>query len=98
MASITIRNIDDRTKQALKLQAVRHGRSMEEHARCLLRTAVEPDRASLPSAGRLNLAEEIARIMEAAGGGIELEPYPRSEAEWEALQKRREASPLGDET
>jgi plasmid stability protein len=40
MASITIRNLDDQTKARLRLQAARHGRSMEEEARSLLRTAL----------------------------------------------------------
>jgi hypothetical protein len=40
MATLTIRNLDDSTKAQLRLQAARHGRSMEEEARarpCLVR-------------------------------------------------------------
>lgn len=40
MASITIRNLDDRTKDRLRVRAARHGRSMEEEARSILRSAV----------------------------------------------------------
>ncbi len=36
MASITIRNLDDQTKQALRERAASNGRSMEEEARILL--------------------------------------------------------------
>lgn len=36
MASITIRNLDEATKQALRERAAKHGRSMEEEARLLL--------------------------------------------------------------
>ena len=36
MASITIRNLDEATKQALRERAARNGRSMEEEARILL--------------------------------------------------------------
>ena len=36
MASITIRNLDESTKQALRERAARNGRSMEEEARLLL--------------------------------------------------------------
>ena len=36
MASITIRNLDEETKQALREQAAQNGRSMEEEARILL--------------------------------------------------------------
>ena len=39
MASMTIRNLDDGTKQALRERAARHGRSMEEEVRHLLRAA-----------------------------------------------------------
>mgnify|MGYP000017586837 CR=1 FL=1 len=36
MATLTIRNLDDNVKQALREQAARHGVSMEEEARNLL--------------------------------------------------------------
>ena len=39
MASITIRNLDEQTKQALRERAARNGRSMEEEARVLLGAA-----------------------------------------------------------
>ncbi len=41
MATLTIRNLDERTKAQLRVQAARHGRSMEEEARTILRTAIE---------------------------------------------------------
>ena len=40
MATLTIGNLDDNTKAQLRLQAARHGRSMEEEARAILRQAV----------------------------------------------------------
>lgn len=40
MASITIRNLDDETKQRLRLRAAEHRRSMEEEARDILRRVV----------------------------------------------------------
>ena len=36
MASITIRNLDEKAKQALRERAAKNGRSMEEEARLLL--------------------------------------------------------------
>ena len=36
MASITVRNLDETTKQALRERAAKNGRSMEEEARLLL--------------------------------------------------------------
>jgi plasmid stability protein len=41
MASLTIRNIDDELKQRLRLQAARHGASMEQEVRDILRRAIE---------------------------------------------------------
>jgi plasmid stability protein len=41
MASITIRKLDEKTKARLRIRAAQHGRSMEEEARTLLRTALE---------------------------------------------------------
>ena len=66
MASITIRNLDERTKTRLRVRAAQHGRSMEEEARTLLRAALTED----PVAGG-NLADAIhARFRRL--GGVEL--------------------------
>jgi antitoxin FitA len=66
MASVTIRNLDEKTKARLRVRAARNGRSMEEEARTLLRTALQED----ADAGR-NLADAIrARFRRL--GGIEL--------------------------
>jgi plasmid stability protein len=40
MATLTVRNLDDETRDALKAQGVRHGRSMEAEARVILSSAV----------------------------------------------------------
>ncbi len=40
MASITIRNLDDALKSRLRVQAAVHGRSMEDEARDILRSAL----------------------------------------------------------
>lgn len=69
MASITVRNIDEETKTALKRRAVSHGRSMEEEVRHILRKA-----ASAPQEPE-NLARKIhTRFQEIGGWEIELEP------------------------
>lgn len=71
MASLTIRNLDDRLKSRLRIQAATHGHSMEEEARTILRAALSAD-AVEPG----NLADAIqARF--APYGGVELEPLPR---------------------
>ena len=44
MASISIRNLDDRVKERLRVRAAGHGRSMESEIRSILADAVrEPD-------------------------------------------------------
>ncbi len=73
MATLTIRQLDERTKTRLRVRAAHHGRSMEEEAREILRSALT---ASSPAKG--NLAEAIHRRF-AAFGGLELE-LPRRDA------------------
>lgn len=73
MAVMTIRNLEDDVKARLRLQAARHGRSMEEEARSILRAALttrveEDSGASLYAAIR-------ARVEPL--GGFELELPPR---------------------
>ncbi len=44
MATLTVRNFDDTLKQELRLRAARHGHSMEEEVRQILRQVLsEPD-------------------------------------------------------
>jgi plasmid stability protein len=73
MATLTIRQLDDNTKTRLRVRAAHHGRSMEEEAREILRSALR----SSPSA-RENLADAIRRRF-AAFGGFELK-LPRRDA------------------
>ncbi len=42
MPSITIRNLDQALMERLRVQAARHGRSMEEEARVILKTSLAP--------------------------------------------------------
>jgi len=72
MASITIRNLEESTKRKLKVRAAVNGRSMEQEAREILRSALR----SAPSKRGVNLAEAIHRRF-APFGGVELEPFPR---------------------
>jgi plasmid stability protein len=71
MASMTIRDIDEKLKSKLRIQAARHGRSMEDEARDILRTAlsVEPSRTK-------GLVEAIRARIEPFGG-VELAIAPR---------------------
>jgi plasmid stability protein len=71
MASITIRNLDDKTKERLRVRAARQRRSMEDEARNILRAALAKD-ATTPR----NLAQTIRQRFEPLGG-VELTPSER---------------------
>jgi plasmid stability protein len=63
MASIIIRDLDERTKDRLRIRAARHKRSMEDEARTILRSALDRDVAPVR-----NLADAIHARFQAAGG------------------------------
>ena len=63
MASITIRKLDESTKQRLRVRAAHHKRSMEDEARNILRTALADD-VSTPQ----DLAHAIHRRFKPLGG------------------------------
>jgi plasmid stability protein len=72
MATLTIRNLDERLKGRLRVRAASRGRSMEEEARQIRRTALkESEPASI------NLAERIRRRF-AKLGDVQL-PIPARE-------------------
>jgi antitoxin FitA len=73
MASITIRRLEESTKERLRRRAARNGRSMEEEAREIFRLALAK-KAAVHS--EPNLAESIRRIF-APLGGVELPVIPR---------------------
>ncbi len=70
MATITIRQLDDRTKARLRVRAAEHGRSMEEEAREILRSALVQKAASG------SLSQRIRRRL-APFGGVDLKIPPR---------------------
>ena len=71
MASITVRNLDERVKQKLRVRAAANGKSMEQEVRDILRTAVEGERQP---------ARDLASAIRARFGplgGVELDIPPR---------------------
>jgi plasmid stability protein len=44
MGSFNVRNLSDATHKALRIQAARHGRSMEAEVRAILDEAMNPER------------------------------------------------------
>ncbi|MGH9064551.1 MAG: FitA-like ribbon-helix-helix domain-containing protein [Acidimicrobiales bacterium] len=73
MTAISVRNLDDDVAARLKVQAARHGRSMEAEVRAILTEAV-----AVAEDERLNLAQVIRQRF-AAIGGVELQIPPRSD-------------------
>ncbi|HTR68358.1 MAG TPA: hypothetical protein VMH85_21435 [Terriglobales bacterium] len=71
MASITIRRLEENTKRKLRLRAARHGHSMEQEAREILKAAL-----NRPEEPPEDLGQAIRRRF-APLGGVELEIPPR---------------------
>src|ERR1017187_8041744 len=63
MPTLTIRQLDEKIKSRLRVQAAHHGRSMEEEAREILRSALI---TAKPKGG--NLAESPRQRFSALGG------------------------------
>jgi len=71
VARITIRGLDEQLKARLRLRAARHGRSMEEEARDILRMAL-----AVQGSSSLDLVRSIRERIEPLGG-VDLEIAPR---------------------
>jgi phosphopantothenoylcysteine decarboxylase / phosphopantothenate---cysteine ligase len=77
MASLTVRQLDDRLKKRLRLRAARHGRSMEDEIRTILREAAdapttEGPEIPAPAGEAPNVAPSprAKRVLLIIGGGI----------------------------
>jgi plasmid stability protein len=71
VASITIRNLDDSLKSKLRIQAAVHGRSMEDEARDILRSALNQE-----SPAPKNLGTAINALFKPLGG-FDMPEIPR---------------------
>ncbi|HEU5017433.1 MAG TPA: bifunctional phosphopantothenoylcysteine decarboxylase/phosphopantothenate--cysteine ligase CoaBC [Pseudolabrys sp.] len=76
MASLTVRQLDDRLKKRLRLRAARNGRSVEDEVRTILRTAATedapsslPERQAQPEQPEAH-EEQRKRVLLIIGGGI----------------------------
>jgi plasmid stability protein len=67
MTTLTIRRLDEKTKTQLRVQAAHHGRSMEEEAREILRSAL-----GTPPPSNKDLAEHPAAICDRRRVKLEL--------------------------
>jgi plasmid stability protein len=71
MASITIRQLEESTKRKLRMRAASHGRSMEQEAREILKTALSQQEEPTKDLGKA-IREIFAPL-----GGVELQIPPR---------------------
>jgi plasmid stability protein len=60
MAQLVVRELDDDVKARLKRRAARHGRSMEDEVRHILRNALREDRR--PAALGSRIARRFAKV------------------------------------
>lgn len=77
MAQLIVRNIEDDVKQRLAQRARRHGHSMEEEVRTILREAVGEDLKSAPDIG---LGTRLAKHFAALGLDRDLPKIAEEEA------------------
>ncbi len=71
MGQIVVRRIEDTVKEALRLRAKRHGVSMEEEVRSILREAAEND-ARLSALPQYGLGTQIANLFRGIDWGDEV--------------------------
>jgi len=69
--TMTIRNIDEALKKRLRVRAALHGKSMEEEARDILRSALSAEQRRTGNLG------EAIRARFAPLGGVDLPDTPR---------------------
>ena len=78
MATLTIRQLDDDLKAALRVQAACHGRSMEAEVRAILRQALAQPQ---PATG---LGQRLVGRFASAAAEIDIPPrsLPRTALDW----------------
>jgi phosphopantothenoylcysteine decarboxylase/phosphopantothenate--cysteine ligase len=77
MASLTVRQLDDRLKKMLRLRAAKNGRSVEDEVRTILRAAADEAGQAAPEAfppplhkARSAAQPAVKRVLVIIGGGI----------------------------
>ena len=82
MAQFIVRNLEDDVKARLKRRAARHGHSMEEEVRQILRNAVQEDERPLPKLGSriaarfagIGLTEDLPELRGQTVRPVDFEP------------------------
>ena len=88
MATLTVRNLPDSTRDAIRVAAARHGRSMEAEVRVALEQTFRPAKPALTAQQRL------ARIDAAV-----LQAYAGKRPDWtveDFIVERRQAAERGE--
>lgn len=70
MAALSIRNLDDRVHERLRVRAAEHGQSMEAEIRSILEEAVQDEDDDDLISAMVKLAQSV--------GGVELDIPPRT--------------------
>jgi plasmid stability protein len=70
MAALSIRNLDDRVHERLRVRAAEHGQSMEAEVRSILEEAVQDEEDDDLISAWMKLRDKI--------GGVELDIPPRT--------------------
>ena len=79
MATLTIRNLDNDRKSRLRVQAARHGQSMEEEVRSILRAALAKPASST------GLGQRRVERFSGVAGELPVPPrsLPRTPPDWD---------------
>lgn len=88
MATLTVRNLPDTTRDAIRVAAARHGRSMEAEVRVVLEATFKPVKP------QLTVQERLARINTAV-----LKAYGGQRPDWtvdDFIAERRQAAERGE--
>ena len=88
MATLTVRNLPDSTRDAIRVAAARHGRSMEAEVRVALEQTFRPEKPALTA------QERLARIDAAV-----LQAYAGKRPDWtvaDFIVERRRAAERGE--
>ena len=81
MATLTIRNLSDDARDKLRRLAAKHGHSMEEEVRRIIRRAVQSADMEQDSKPHTGLGSSISAIVKERGGGafdLPTRSYPRT--------------------
>ena len=83
VATLTLRNLDDDLKASLRVQAARHGQSMEEEVRCILRQTLSRPTPSTGLGQRLS-KRFLAVARDESETSIPPRSLPRTPPDWDA--------------